>query len=69
MRPQPPCKNCPDLELGCKKNCQEWSDYRTAKEEWDAIVRAEKHRYSEIYDAEFKRKAKEKDRKRRRERR
>ena len=67
--PNAPCKDCSLHRFGCRTNCQGWNDYLKAKEEWTAIVKAEKSRYLNITDAEIKRKSKEKRKKERRERR
>ena len=69
MKPEAPCRRCPNHEAGCRTNCQGWNDYLKAKEEWTAIVKAEKSRYLNITDAEIKRKSKEKRKKERRGRR
>lgn len=69
MKPEAPCRKCHNHKAGCRTNCQGWNDYLKAKEEWTAIVRAEKSRYLNITDAEIKRKSKEKRKKERRGRR
>lgn len=49
MKPQSPCKDCPDRELGCHSKCQKYIDFRKAVDA-DNLIKDQKRREDlEIY--------------------
>lgn len=66
MKVKPPCKGCSLRQVGCRSTCQRWAIYEKEKEAEKAVVTAERNRYLGILDAEIKRKAAEKRKKRKR---
>ena len=63
--PKPPCRGCTLHKMGCKSECERWAIYQREFKAWKDAVTAEKSRYLNNLDAEIKRKAAEKGKKRR----
>ena len=38
MRPQSPCKDCPDREVGCHSKCQKYAEFRKGIDESNMAV-------------------------------
>lgn len=34
VRPKPPCRNCPEREVGCHSKCDKWAAYKKADAVW-----------------------------------
>ena len=63
--PNAPCRGCSLIKMGCKSTCERWAIYQREFKAWKDAVTAEKSRYLNNLDAEIKRKAAEKRKKRR----
>ena len=63
--PKPPCRGCTLHKMGRKSECERWAIYQREFKAWKDAVTAEKSRYLNNLDAEIRRKAAEKRKKRR----
>jgi len=53
MKPQSPCKDCKEREVGCHAACKRYASYSKELEEWKQTVKAEKYEGREADDYRF----------------
>ena len=47
MKPQSPCLECEEREIGCHAQCEKYEEYRSELEAWKQTVKAKKEEGAE----------------------
>lgn len=47
MKPQSPCLECEEREIGCHAQCEKYAEYRSGLEAWKQTVKANKQEGAE----------------------
>lgn len=61
MKPNAPCHNCPDRELGCHATCEKYISYKKELDEINAKIKKEALLYGYVHEYEKRRTARVKN--------